>query len=133
VRKPKLRLAALVLSLILLSAVNAHAEAARKIEVRESGLVANLWFPEGEGPFPGLLLLGGSGGGIGWQDEIVELLVGHGFVALALAYFGLEGLPDELERIPLEFVDRGRDRMIAFLERHLKPSSGAATELPRSE
>jgi dienelactone hydrolase len=28
-------------------------------------------------------------------------------MSLALAYFGLEGLPDELERVPLEYVDHG--------------------------
>lgn len=100
-------LATLVVSLTLLFAVVARAESVQKSEVRESGLVANLWLPVGDGPFPGLLLLGGSGGEIGWQDEIGEMMAGSGFAALALAYFGLDGLPEELERIPLEYIDHG--------------------------
>ncbi len=94
-----------LLSLVLTAALQAkHVE---RFEVREGGLVANLWLPAGEGPFPGVLLLGGSGGGIDWQDHVGEQLAGRGFVALALAYFGLPSLADELERIPLEYVEHG--------------------------
>ncbi len=75
-------------------------EAVSKIAVEDGRLVANLHRPEGEGPFPALLLVGGSGGGIAWQDTLGALLAQDGFAALALAYFGLEGLPAELERIP---------------------------------
>ena len=106
-RKPSFLWVALVLSLTLLPAMVVGADSVHKIEVRDGGLVANLWIPEGKGPFPGLLLLGGSGGGMGWQDEVGELLASRGFLSLALAYFGLDGLPDELERVPLEYVDIG--------------------------
>lgn len=79
-------------------------------KVVESGrLVANVHLPAGEGPFPGVLLVGGSGGGIEWQDQIGALLAEKGFVALALAYFGMEGLPENLERIPLEYFDEAVD------------------------
>jgi hypothetical protein len=50
---------------------------------------------------PAVLLIGGSGGGIGWQDYMAERLAERGFVAMAVAYFGMEGLPAALERIPL--------------------------------
>jgi dienelactone hydrolase len=70
------------------------------------GLVGHLYLPAGRGPFPAVLLLGGSGGGIAWQDEMGKLLAERGIASLALAYFGLEGLPPQLERIPLEYCDR---------------------------
>jgi dienelactone hydrolase len=83
--------------------------AAQEIEPIDvgSGLVAHLFRPAGEGPHPAVLIVGGSGGGIGWQDEIGQLLARRGFVTLALAYFGMEGLPEALERIPLEYVEHG--------------------------
>jgi dienelactone hydrolase len=79
--------------------------------VTDGRLVANLHRPAGDGPFPAVLLLGGSGGGIHWQDAIGSLLAEDGFVALALAYFGMEGLPDALERIPLEYFDEALDHL----------------------
>lgn len=97
----------LVLLLTPCVAVAAQASPPDKIEIREGGLVASLWLPEAAEPAPGILLLGGSGGGIGWQDHVGERLASQGFAALALGYFGLEGLPDELERIPLEYIQHG--------------------------
>ena len=97
----------LLLSMTPVFTAVARAESVDKIEVREGGLVANLWLPAAAGPVPAVLLLGGSGGGLGWQDHVGERLAGHGFAALALGYFGLEGLPDELERVPLEYIEHG--------------------------
>lgn len=98
---------AMMASLLLLTVVPACGQSPMKLEVREGGLVANLWLPAAEGPHPGVLLLGGSGGGIGWQDHVGEMLAENGYAALALAYFGLEGLPPGLERIPLEYIEHG--------------------------
>jgi dienelactone hydrolase len=96
---------ACVLALALMSP-RAAAQEIESIDVG-GGLVAHLFRPAGEGPHPGVLLLGGSGGGIDWQDEMGEILARHGFETLALAYFGMEGLPRELEHIPLEYVEHG--------------------------
>lgn len=82
---------------------------AQPVAVDSGQLVANLHSPAGEGPFPGVLLVGGSGGGIHWQDQMGELLAREGYVALALAYFGMKGLPTDLERIPLEYFDEAVD------------------------
>jgi dienelactone hydrolase len=71
------------------------------IEVREPDLHANLFLPPGEGPFPTVLVLGGSGGG--FPDRGAALFASHGVAAVSLAYFGVEGLPPELRRIPLEY------------------------------
>jgi dienelactone hydrolase len=86
-----------------------HRADADRVPVDSGRLVANLHLPESAGPYPGVLLVGGSGGGIGWQDQVGALLAKEGYAALALAYFGMEGLPEHLERIPLEYFDEAVD------------------------
>jgi dienelactone hydrolase len=71
--------------------------------IREDGVVANLFLPPGEGPFPTLVVVGGSGGG--FADGAAGLYASHGYAAFSLAYFGVEGLPDELLNIPLEYFE----------------------------
>lgn len=51
---------------------------------------------------PPVLVFGGSEGGLATAPT-AELLASRGFPALALAYFDEPGLPDALERIPLEY------------------------------
>jgi len=80
-----------------------NAQPSESLRVSGESFVANLWLPPSKGPHAGVLLLGGSGGGIEWQDYWGDILARHGFVALALAYFGMEGLPKELDEIPLEY------------------------------
>jgi dienelactone hydrolase len=79
--------------------------------IRDRGLVGVLAAPDGAGPAPGVLLLGGSEGGLHERDA--EELAGRGFTVLALAYFGLPGLPDGLVDIPLEYFSRGLDVLAA--------------------
>lgn len=81
----------------------AVAEDVTVVEVREPSLQANLFLPEGEGPFPTVLVLGGSGGG--FPDRQAALFASHGMGAVSLAYFGVEGLPSELRQIPLEYFE----------------------------
>lgn len=78
-------------------------------ELREDGLVGRLSLPQGPGPHPAVLVVGGSGGGMDWSGEVAALLASRGFAALALAYFGMEGLPASLDRIPLEYFGRALD------------------------
>lgn len=73
--------------------------------VREEGLVATLFLPGGSSPAPGVIVLGGSEGGIARAEGLSALLASHGFAALALAYFALEGLPPQLAEIPLEYLE----------------------------
>jgi dienelactone hydrolase len=68
------------------------------------GVVGTLFLPEGSGPFPGVVVLGGSEGGLS-GSETAAVLSGHGFAALALAYFQMPGLPGSLREIPLEYID----------------------------
>ncbi len=77
-------------------------------EVRENGLVGTLFAPEDDGgDLPGVIVLGGSEGGLHESDA--ALLAAHGFVTLALGYFGMKGLPEHLVDIPLEYFGTAID------------------------
>jgi dienelactone hydrolase len=73
--------------------------------VRDEGLVARLYEPAGDGPHPGLVLLGGSGGGFP-SRRAASLLASRGFAVLALAYFGTGDRPADIVGIPLGYVGR---------------------------
>ncbi len=105
----------LLLALVVYSAP-AESQSTGPKRVENGRLVANLHLPPGDGPFPGVLLVGGSGGGIDWQDQMGALLANQGYIALALAYFRMEGLPAELERIPLEYFDEALDYLASVDE-----------------
>lgn len=72
--------------------------------VTADGLRGVLFVPEGALATPSVIVLAGSSGGY-WLEP-AALLAGHGLVTLALAYFGVPGLPDDLIDIPLEYVQR---------------------------
>ncbi|HET7270231.1 MAG TPA: acyl-CoA thioesterase/bile acid-CoA:amino acid N-acyltransferase family protein [Rubrobacter sp.] len=73
-------------------------------EVRERGLYGRFFRPATGEPVPGVLVLGGSEGGLAsYVMREAALLANHGFAALALAYFYFGSLPDRLARIPLEY------------------------------
>ena len=63
--------------------------------------------PRITGRVPGVIVLGGSEGGVSRPNA--ALIASHGFPTLALGYFGMETLPNDLERIPVETVDRAVD------------------------
>jgi dienelactone hydrolase len=66
-----------------------------------NGCKGFLCYPEIGGPFPGIILLGGSGGGM--NTSLAKAFASNGFATLALAYFRYPGLPGYLEEIPLEY------------------------------
>lgn len=72
-----------------------------RVPLDANGCKGFLYYPETDGPFPGLILLGGSGGGM--SDTIAQTLASNGFATLALAYFRYPGLPGDLVEIPLEY------------------------------
>ena len=98
----------------------------RTVDLREAGLVGKLVLPprdNQEARIPAVILLGGSEGGI--DDAGATLFASHGYAALTLAYFGVEGVPSELVDIPVECalravkwlqarpeIDRGRIAII---------------------
>lgn len=83
----------------------------RREEVREDGLVATVFLPANTAPQPAILCVGGSDGGL-WEEQ-AALLASEGYVALSLAYFGMEELPKTLANIPLEYFETG----IRYLQR----------------
>lgn len=75
--------------------------------VRSAGLYGVLYRRAGHVPAPGVLVLGGSEGGLNpYVVREVALLADHGYAALALAYFAAPGLPRTLADIPLEYFGR---------------------------
>jgi dienelactone hydrolase len=58
--------------------------------------------PPGSPRHPGVLVLGGSEGGLTGRTE-AAVLASHGYPALALAYFAEPGIPATLQNIPLEY------------------------------
>jgi dienelactone hydrolase len=78
-------------------------------EVREGGLIANFHRPSGSGKYPAIIVIGGSGGGLGSANAVGVLLAELGYATLALAYFGMETLPERLEEIPLEYFKQAID------------------------
>ena len=79
---------------------HAVGEGVRQVKL-EGALVGRLFLPAGEGKHAGVLVLGGSEGGM--PARRAAWLASHGNAALALCYFRCEGRPPELERIPLEY------------------------------
>jgi hypothetical protein len=81
--------------------------------IRASGVIGTFGCADVGGPFPGVLALGGSSGGI--PENILDMLIPAGFASLGLAYFAgptapdltHEGLPADLVEIPLERIERG--------------------------
>ncbi len=75
--------------------------------VHAAGLEGVLYRPADAVSAPGVLVLGGSAGGLDrYMRREAALLADHGYAALALAYFGAPGLPPTLAHIPLEYFGR---------------------------
>src|SRR6185503_9784192 len=71
------------------------------IQVRDDGLVGTFYQPRTPPPWPAVIAVGGSSPGIFGLPGL--MLASEGIAALALAYFGMPGLPRTFERIPLEY------------------------------
>lgn len=71
----------------------------QRIVIREKGLVGTFFAnPSSDSS---VIVLGGSSGGL--PEKQAEALAQKGFSSLALAYFGVDPLPQTLEQIPLEY------------------------------
>jgi len=74
-----------------------------RTDVRTGGLVGTFFRPRGETTRQGVVVVGGSGGGI--PEDMAGVLGSHGLAALAVAYFGVHPLPEELVEVPLDYVE----------------------------
>ena len=79
------------------------------IEALDGGLVGLFFHPDPTATLPGVILLGGSEGGI--QERHAELIAEQGYAVMALAYFGLPGVPDAFQDVPLEYFGAALDRL----------------------
>jgi dienelactone hydrolase len=77
------------------------AEGVERVSLHDAELRGTLFLPPGKDRHPGVLVLGGSEGGM--PPRRAAWLASHGFAALALAYFRYDDLPKELAGIPLEY------------------------------
>jgi uncharacterized protein len=78
--------------------------------ITDNGLIANYFPGAGEGKRPGILLLGGSEGGIGaGMTRMAKDLQAKGYSVLHAAYFRAPGQSEKLELVPLELFDRALD------------------------
>ncbi len=74
----------------------------RLLRPKADGFYGDFFAPPQAREKPGILLFGGSEGGLSTTAE-AALYASHGYPTLALAYFGEQGLPPNLHRIPLEY------------------------------
>jgi Acyl-CoA thioester hydrolase/BAAT N-terminal region len=72
--------------------------------VLEEGVVGKVFYKRVDQPRPAIIIVGGSNGGLAIVQHLAALFASHGYVALAIAYFGLEPLPEALSHIPVELV-----------------------------
>jgi dienelactone hydrolase len=79
------------------------AEDVRTTLVRERDLSGLFFQPHADDERPGIVVLGGSSGGLLFASQVAALLAGHGYPSLALGYFGLEGRPRHLIDVPIEY------------------------------
>ena len=89
-----------------------------RVPLEQNGLRGFLYYPAAGGPFPGIIILGGSEGRLfeGWA----QAMAANGFAALSLAWFAYPGLPEELVEIPLEYFDRAA----AWMKTQVKVKAG---------
>lgn len=89
------------------------AEDTQRIEVRSNDLVGTLFRPAGEGVFPTVIVMNGSGGGI--NETRAAQYASRGIQAFALGYFRAPGLSNYISRTPLEYFERALDYVAAEL------------------
>uniref|UniRef100_U3III1 Acyl-CoA thioesterase 4 n=1 Tax=Anas platyrhynchos platyrhynchos TaxID=8840 RepID=U3III1_ANAPP len=82
----------------------------RRVPVREGRIRATLFLPPGNGPFPGIIDLYGTGGGL--PEYRACLLANYGFAVLALAFYGYEDLPKEMKEFHLEYFEEAINYML---------------------
>lgn len=74
----------------------------------DEGLAAKLFTPPGP-PRGGIITITGSNGG--YEMAHAPLLASHGYLAMSLALFGVEGVPEHMVKLPVEYMEKALDWM----------------------
>ncbi|VDM61937.1 unnamed protein product [Angiostrongylus costaricensis] len=72
-----------------------------RIEIEEGGIYGTLFKPPGDGPFPSIIDISGTGGGINEQKGAA--LASEGFCVLCLAFFQYKTLTKNLNDLDLDY------------------------------
>lgn len=95
----------------LLRRINRADVQARPLGV--NGIVGNIYFPAGAerdgSRHPVVITLGGAEGGIDTANYYAAWLASNGFIAVAVAYYRMPGLPKDLVRAPIDPVSAAVD------------------------
>ncbi|XP_050687594.1 acyl-coenzyme A thioesterase 6-like isoform X3 [Eriocheir sinensis] len=93
----------------------------QQIPVRHGNLRGCLFLPPGDGPFPGVIDLYGSTGGL--VEHRSAQLASRGIASFALAYFGYDDLPKTLEEINISYFEEAVEFLLEH-EKIVKPNVG---------
>lgn len=99
----KIITASLVGTFLLSSSIKAST---KDLNVEQNGFVGKYYPSASSEHRVAVLVLGGSEGGV--PDKLAKAIVDAGYPTLALAYFNVQGLPQELEKIPLEYFTQAK-------------------------
>ncbi|CAJ0609903.1 unnamed protein product [Cylicocyclus nassatus] len=88
-----------------------HPSVLRK-EIDEDGICGTLFIPPGEGPFPTILDMSGTGGGI--NEHKGASLASEGFCVLSLAFFQYKTLISDLNDLDLDYFSKAIHWLIAL-------------------
>ncbi|XP_069944179.1 acyl-coenzyme A thioesterase 1 isoform X2 [Cherax quadricarinatus] len=94
----------------------------QRIPVHYKKVRGCLFLPPGDGPFPGVIDLFGSAGGL--LEYRSAQLASRGFASLALAFFAYDDLPEYLEELNISYFEEA----VEFLLKHdkvVKPHVGS--------
>ncbi|XP_008847996.1 acyl-coenzyme A thioesterase 3 [Nannospalax galili] len=83
----------------------------RRVPVRAGRVRATLFLPPGPGPYPGIIDLFGTGGGL--LEYRASLLAGKGFAVLALAYYNYDDLPKDMDILHLEYFEEAVNYLLS--------------------
>ncbi len=76
----------------------------KKETIQFEEVIGTVFQPEAYGKYPAAIILSGSDGGM--QEHAAALLASKGYVTFSLPYFGIGGVPKDLENIPLEYFQK---------------------------
>jgi pimeloyl-ACP methyl ester carboxylesterase len=88
--------------------------------VTTNGLLAELVMPAGVTDRVPVVAFGGSEGGISGGESYAARLASWGYPVLAVAYFGMKGVPADLAEVPLEYFAKA----FAFLDQRPETRKG---------